>query len=141
MTWENVQFDCQADAAGPACVLRPDVFSLVATLNPSRAQPQIYEIKVSRADFLRDVSVPEKRHAYFRMAPQVFYAAPQGLLSREEIPPECGLVEQLGPGRWKVSRPAPRARAWPGFQQRHWLGLVLKPHKVPGSCPDAAPDL
>lgn len=54
---------------------------------------------------------------------------------------QCGLVEQVGPGRWKVSRPAPRARAWPGFQQHHWLGLVLKPHKVPGPCPDAAPDL
>lgn len=153
-TWENVQFEFRSKtpialpaslspAIGDGCTLRPDVFSLVSTLEVDNMVPQIFEVKVSRADFLRDVADPTKRAAYFRMAPQVFYAAPQGMLKKDEIPTECGLVEQIGPGLWKTTKNAPKLKAWPGLSPRQWMALVLKPHRSPSTeaCPDPDPTL
>ena len=142
MTWENVQFEFRKPdvfylAGGvpvenfKASVLRPDVFSMVTTLDMERAAPQVHEVKVSRSDFLRDVADPSKREAYFLMAPQVFYAAEKGLILKSEVPAECGLLEHMPNGSWKTTKPAPKLKGWAGLDTRQWLSLVIKNHRLP----------
>src|SRR5690606_5615505 len=49
------------------------------------------EIKVSRADFRRETE--EKRRAWRAITNRFVYAAPVGLISRDELPAGCGLWE------------------------------------------------
>lgn len=55
-----------------------------------------YEIKISRADFLREIKEPRKRRAALRVSNQFYFVTPADLVRTEEIPLECGLME-LGP--------------------------------------------
>ena len=129
LTWENCTFDVPVN--GCNVPTRPDVFSLATTLVVAKAAPIVHEIKVSRADFLCDVKDPTKRAAYFHLAPRVFYAVPFGLVSKEEVPLECGLVEQDKNGKgWIVKKPAPRKKDWPGLSDRFLLTLVLRAHQA-----------
>ncbi|MDL5351118.1 hypothetical protein [Microbacterium sp. zg-YB36] len=57
----------------------------------SGTQTTAVEIKVSRADFLRET--PEKRRAWMAVSNRFVYAAPVGLIRREEVPAGCGLWE------------------------------------------------
>lgn len=52
-----------------------------------------YEVKISRADFARELRNPNKRRAAMRYSNYFYFATPVGLLKPEEIPHECGLVE------------------------------------------------
>jgi hypothetical protein len=49
------------------------------------------EIKVSRADFRRDTA--EKRAPWMAVAHRFAYATPPGLVSKDEVPEGCGLIE------------------------------------------------
>jgi hypothetical protein len=49
------------------------------------------EVKVTRADFKRDTD--EKRAAWFGVADRFAYCTPKGLITPEELPPGCGLIE------------------------------------------------
>jgi hypothetical protein len=51
------------------------------------------EIKVSRADFLREVREPGKRQAWHNMVHRFAYVAPKGMIQRHEVPEGCGLLE------------------------------------------------
>lgn len=51
------------------------------------------EVKVTRADFLQDVRRPEKQAAWKRTAHRHAYAVPKGLVTKDEVPDECGLIE------------------------------------------------
>lgn len=51
------------------------------------------EIKVSRADFLREVRDPGKRDAWHSMVHRFAYVTPKGLIGRHEVPEGCGLIE------------------------------------------------
>lgn len=127
-TWENCLFRM---GTGADCVeVRPDVFSMVATLNAKRIDPVVYEVKVSRADFWADVRDPDKRAGYFRLAPRVIYAAPKGLLQAGEVPEECGWLEQQGEN-WVLRQRGRRNKAWVAWKPEVWLNLVLKPHRHP----------
>jgi len=57
----------------------------------SWAHPHItaYEIKVSRNDFLRD----EKWRKYLDLCNSLYFVAPKGVISRDELPQEVGLLE------------------------------------------------
>lgn len=48
-----------------------------------------YEIKVSRSDFLGD----EKWRNYLGMCNYLYFATPPGLIDKNELPPEIGLLE------------------------------------------------
>lgn len=52
-----------------------------------------YEVKVSRADFLRELAAPKKRQQALQLSNYFYFAAPRGLIKPEELPPETGLVE------------------------------------------------
>jgi hypothetical protein len=63
----------------------------------------IYEIKTSRADFLRDVE-SEKWRKYLDFCHRLLFAAPRGLILRQEVPRPAGLIE-FEDG-WQVTRGA-----------------------------------
>lgn len=51
-----------------------------------------YEVKVSRSDFLHEIKHPEKRKQGLLLSNEFYFATPAGLVKKEEIPPECGLI-------------------------------------------------
>jgi hypothetical protein len=68
-----------------------DKFRLDAVaFKKSWAHPRItgYEVKVSRSDFLRD----EKFTSYLPYVHELYIATPAGLVKREELPQEIGLI-------------------------------------------------
>lgn len=52
-----------------------------------------YEIKVSRADWLKELRSPNKRRIGLMLSSRFYFAAPVGVIKPNEVPPECGLIE------------------------------------------------
>jgi hypothetical protein len=52
-----------------------------------------YEIKISRADFLREIRDSLKRRHAFLLSNQFFFVAPAGIISVSDLPLSCGLIE------------------------------------------------
>lgn len=103
----------------------------VATLKLSWASPVTtgYEIKVSRADFLRDVQTAkfERYLPYFR---RFYFACPAGLISKEEVPEGCGLMVR-GEERWSGVK-APRLReVTPEIDAHLRLAMIMGCHPGP----------
>lgn len=70
---------------------RIDAFAMC--LYPSRNFERIaYEVKVSRSDFLHEISQPEKRTMAMSLSNLFYFAVPEGLVSPDEVPDECGLI-------------------------------------------------
>lgn len=65
-------------------------------MNKSWAHPVVsaYEVKVSRADFLKDNKWP----AYLPLCNQFYFVAPAGLIDLFELPAEAGLLTAAGKG-------------------------------------------
>ena len=53
----------------------------------------VYEIKVSRSDFLREIAKPVKRRKALMFSNYFYFATPPGLIRPDELPVECGLYE------------------------------------------------
>lgn len=66
-------------------------------IKKSWANPCItaYEVKVNRQDFLRD----DKWPGYMSYCNRLAFACPEGLIQKEELPPEVGLVWYIGEGK------------------------------------------
>ncbi len=114
ITFENMSLD----GHGP----RPDVYSLVRTLNPKRMEPFVDEVKVDRGDFLADVRA-QKFRAYEAYSALIFFACPEGLIRADEVPAGCGLLYRSAVGWRPVVRPR-RRRAW-DLTPNQWMKLVL----------------
>ena len=71
---------------------RLDGFAL-NTLPHTAMRRVCYEVKTSRADFLSELKHPLKRRIGMRYSNEFYFVTPAALVSVEEIPPECGLVE------------------------------------------------
>jgi hypothetical protein len=138
ITWENIEFKnlmASEELTAPStpyqfwrCV-RPDVFSMATTLSMRTANPCVHEVKVSRADFLRDVAKPEKLQAYAMLAQAVYFAAPEGMIQPQELPTGVGLVVETKSGQFNLAK---RARKNPVvLEPHHFLNLILKPGKYP----------
>lgn len=67
-----------------------------------------FEIKVSRSDFLYEIANPQKRFQALTLSNYFYFAAPKGLIKRDEIPEECGLVEINEKGKISWTKKAPR---------------------------------
>ncbi len=113
MIWLNMQL-------GPSGSPRPDVYSIEQTYQALRAMA--FEIKVSRADFLRDVQAG-KYLSYLKFAGAVSFAAPKGLLAKGDIPVGCGLIER-GDDSWRWSR-KPTINRLESLPVVAWLKLVI----------------
>lgn len=62
-----------------------------------------YEVKVTRADFLREIKAPAKRKPALVISNEFYFAAPRGIIKPEELPPEAGLMELADDGRLRVT--------------------------------------
>jgi hypothetical protein len=77
-------------------------------LYPSKKHERIvYEIKVSRSDFLHEIKNPDKREQALNLSNYFYFATPKGLVSIDEIPDECGLIELDDDLTTKVIKKAP----------------------------------
>lgn len=57
-----------------------------------RIQAIAFEIKVSRADFLKEMKDPQKRQCAMDHSNEFYFVVPVGMLKVEEIPEDCGLI-------------------------------------------------
>lgn len=92
-----------------------------------------YEIKVSRSDFRNEIRRPEKRASGVALSHQFFFATPPGLVRRDELPPECGLVEVTPGGEVKVIRHAPIRKPTQAFTTGDMVALLRAKHLGPSS--------
>jgi len=96
MLWLDVQL-------GPRASPRPDVYSIAKSyVHPN---PRAYEVKISRADFLRDTGAGKWTN-YLKFAGAIYFAAPAGMLKPADLPAGCGLIVR-GEEHWRAVR-APR---------------------------------
>lgn len=85
-----------------------DIFALYKRYENPEAR--VYELKMDRQDFLNDV----RSLKYMRSLPhcsQFYYAAPEGIAKKEEVPTDCGLIVKGGKKGWHVTKAAPH-REW-----------------------------
>lgn len=106
MIWEDIQL-------GPAGSPRPDVYTLTKSF--ARPRALAYEVKVSRSDFRADATTA-KWMAYLQFAQGVSFAVPKGLVAKEDIPPQAGLVVRGDTG-WRTLRRPTLSGALPGFTE------------------------
>lgn len=66
-----------------------------------------FEIKVSRADFLREMAKPRKREFAMSVSNQFYFVTPPGLVTKNELPDDCGLMEVGADGETKIVQRAP----------------------------------
>ncbi|MDN7558819.1 hypothetical protein [Burkholderia orbicola] len=105
---------------GPAGSPRPDVYTVPCSF--ARFQPVAYECKISVADFRRDVTAG-KWTSYLRFAAGVIFAAPAGLLKKEDIPAGCGLIVR-GPDGWR-SLKGPTLKNVDNLPRDAWIKLII----------------
>ncbi|MDI4632871.1 hypothetical protein J7U46_07405 [Pelomonas sp. V22] len=99
------------EAAAPHAwrLARPDLFSVRNTSVEAYLQPQVHEVKASRADLLSDLRHAAKRQAYEWLSSESYYLFPAGIAEPEEIPEPYGvwvLHGDLDSGRFEQLRPA-----------------------------------
>lgn len=137
MCWTDLQM-------GPSHSARPDVY----TLNKSYVSPcpTTYECKISRSDFLSDVT-SGKWQAYLKFSSAVYFAVPAGLIDKKEVPTHCGLIVRHLSGTWRRQKRAVFApvvipeeallkllidgvqREGPRYRARHWSDSEIG-HKI-----------
>ncbi|AQQ20231.1 hypothetical protein A8D61_18030 [Burkholderia cenocepacia] len=113
LVWTDMQL-------GPAGSPRPDVYTVPCSF--ARFQPVAYECKISVADFRRDVTAG-KWTSYLRFAAGVIFAAPAGLLKKEDIPAGCGLIVR-GPDGWR-SLKGPTLKNVENLPRDAWIKLII----------------
>jgi len=92
---------------------RPDLFSLEKSF--SKPNPTAYEIKVSRSDFLADVTAG-KWTGYLRFASRVIFCVPKDLIKKTEVPDKAGLMIR-GANSWRTAKKAIVSGQKLGFEQ------------------------
>lgn len=70
-------------------------FWAMASIPSQRFRRIAYEIKLSRADFVREIMNPRKRARALLYSNEFYFCAPVGIIHADEIPPECGLCEVM----------------------------------------------
>lgn len=95
-----------ARAPGHWQVVRPDVFSIRFTTAAQYLQPQVHEIKVSRADLLGDLRNPAKRAGYHWLSGACYYVLQEGIGDDSDVPADYGVL-LARPERLEVLRAAP----------------------------------
>ncbi|MEK6290061.1 MAG: hypothetical protein V4793_01520 [Paraburkholderia tropica] len=113
LIWTDMQL-------GPAGSPRPDVYSVPCSF--ARFQPVAYECKISVADFRRDVTAG-KWTSYLRFAAGVIFAAPAGLLKKDDVPPGCGLIVR-GPDGWRTLK-GPTLKNMENLPRDAWVKLIV----------------
>lgn len=113
MIWTDMQL-------GPMGSARPDVYSIEPTY--SRFVAAAYEVKISRADFLSDVT-SGKALRYLEFAGSLVYATPKGMVRKDEIPDGCGLIERSDTG-WRYAK-KPKVNPVQNLPRDAWMKLLI----------------
>lgn len=66
----------------------------------------VYEVKVTRADFLRELKKPIKREFAYLHSNEAYFVAPGGVIFVDELPEGWGLIEMNKAGVLKQTRAA-----------------------------------
>lgn len=119
---------------------RPDLFSVRNTSVQAYLQPQVHEVKVSRADLFSDLRHPAKRQAYEWLSCETCYLFPAGMAEPEEIPERYGVWVLHGEmddgGRFEQLRPARHQPCTLPFAV--WMALAkATPLQLDGDTPQA----
>jgi hypothetical protein len=94
------------NSVGFKCGRWADVLAI--SLWPSRGLEVLgFEVKVSRSDWKAELAQPEKADAIQRYCDRWWIAAPAGVVPKEELPPNWGLMEVTG-NKLKIRKQAPR---------------------------------
>jgi len=79
---------------------------------PSKGYLKIaFEIKVYRSDFLKELADPYKRKPALNVSNRFYFVGPRGLMTKYEMPEECGLMEISPDGTVKIAKEAPDRKA------------------------------
>ena len=73
----------------------------------SNVRVNVYEVKISRSDYLRDVN-KGKYLVYLTDCTQFYFAAPSGLIKKQDLPEGCGLIVRTDDHGWHVIKAPPR---------------------------------
>ncbi|MBN9356218.1 MAG: MmcB family DNA repair protein [Herbaspirillum huttiense] len=113
IAWTNMQL-------GPAGSPRPDVYTIPKSY--AKFRPLAYEVKISVADFRRDITAG-KWQSYLKFASGVIFAVPAGLIRKEEVPAGCGLIARNDSG-WHNLK-GPTLAKIDTLPQEAWLKLLI----------------
>lgn len=113
VVWTDMQM-------GPSGSPRPDVYTLQKSY--SKFTPLAYECKISTADFRRDVTAG-KWQSYLQFAAGVIFAAPAGLIKKEDVPPGCGLIVRHD-DIWRTVK-GPTLKATDTLPRDAWMKLII----------------
>lgn len=105
---------------------------------PSRGLAlHVFEVKVSRSDWQRELSKPEKAEDACKVADYFWIAAPAGVVKPGELPPTWGLIEAVErKDGWKLITRTAAPRLTSGKPAPLARGLMVGMLR---SCPDAVP--
>jgi hypothetical protein len=68
---------------------------------------RVYEVKVSRSDYAHELSKPSKRESALSNSNTFYFAVPHGMVDKDEIPEECGLIYVREDGSCQTIKKAP----------------------------------
>lgn len=103
-------------------VPRADVLTLERSY--AHPNPRIYEVKLTRSDFLGEMN-SGKHEKYFPFCVQFYFACPSGLIGVEEVPDPAGLIIRGPKGGWKSMKPAKRL-PHPEMESEMLFALILR---------------
>jgi hypothetical protein len=82
--------------------------AMAMSLWPSRGLYMTgFEVKVSRADWKKELEQPEKAEELARFCKMWFVACPDKMIDKDEVPPGWGLIHVKSDGGLKYAKPAP----------------------------------
>jgi len=97
---------------GKDSVQRVDAFA-INYLPSKKNTVRCFEVKVSKSDFKVEINKPAKRRAGMRLSNEFWFICPQGIISIDEVPLNCGLIEVLEDGTLKELVHAPYRESIP----------------------------
>jgi hypothetical protein len=80
---------------------RFDVFELDTFPSKGNCR-RVYEVKVSKSDFTKEIRYPAKRRQALLYSNEYYFAAPKGMIDPVKIPPETGLIEVDDNGKVQI---------------------------------------
>jgi len=94
--------------------------AIAMKISYSKMQLWGYEIKVSRHDFVAD----EKWHQYLEMCNSLYFVCPYGLIAKDEVPKEAGLmyITKTG-GRLRTVKKAPYRTV--EYRPEYFMGMIF----------------
>lgn len=113
IVWENMQM-------GASGSQRPDVYVLQKSY--TRFCPVTYECKVSVSDFRSDITAG-KWQGYLAFSSAVVFAAPAGLISKDEVPNGCGLILRHD-DVWRMAK-KPTMQHLDDLPRHVWMKLLI----------------